>query len=63
MNAMTLARIRKIDAIIRRIKHIQGEVFSPYTDYAIENLKLVKLQVAIDGQKRDELEAERADHE
>lgn len=59
MNADTIARVRKIDAIIRRIKHIQREVFSPYTDYAIENLKLVKIQVAIDGANRDKLDAER----
>ncbi len=59
MNIDTLARIRKIDSIIRRIRTIQREVFSPYTDYAIENLKLVKLQIAIDGDNRDKLEAER----
>lgn len=59
MNNDTLARIKKIDAIIRKIRIVQREVFSPYTDYAIENLKVVKLQVAIDGENRDRLEAER----
>lgn len=58
MNADTLTRIRKIDAIIRRIRAIQREVFSLYTDYAIENLKVVKLQVAIDGANREKLEME-----
>ena len=56
VNENTKLRLRKIDAIIRKIRIVQSEAtYTSYFDQAIECLKLTKLQIAIDGENRDSM--------
>jgi len=60
MSETTKLRLRKIDAIIRKIRIVQSEaIYTPYFEQAIECLKLTKRQITIDGENRDRYEAKK----
>ena len=48
MNKLTYSRVKKINAIIRKIRLLQVDIHYSRLDQAVENLKLVRLQVVID---------------
>jgi hypothetical protein len=59
MNEITLSRLKKIDAIIRKMQLLQNVFSSSETGYAINHMKLVRLEAVMEGAARDRLSEER----
>jgi hypothetical protein len=60
MNPRTATHLKRVDAVIRRIRFIQSECsYSSFFDQAIEALKLAKIQIQVDGENRDRYESEK----
>ena len=54
MNKLTYSRVKKINAIIRKIRLLQVDIQYSRLDQAVEELMMVRIQVVIDEPLEDE---------
>jgi hypothetical protein len=58
MNEITATRIKKIDAIIRKMKLLRNDCCYSEVNHAINQMELIKLHVTIEGENRDKYKIE-----